>query len=301
MGHLHKTAVEAGLLSLVLVIVGAGDAGAQGVNVGAPATPEFICVNAAGDLTMSNAPCTDDSGHINVHSMTFNVPATFNGTTTIGGTTTFTTTPTFNAGLTTNGAATFNDGLTTDGATVNGASTFNGSVTVQAGQTVNFNGNRLQGVGTPTAATDAANKQYVDSANSAQDAAVAAQFNVQQTQINTIEATNITQQMQIDGLAVASNHLQNQINGLQSDVRGLRERDEELAEGIAIALALDAPVLRSGQTFAMRGGWGNFDGFNAAGVTAAGALSSNVVVDAGVGWGTAQGTVAGKAGVTLGW
>ncbi|MCC7253575.1 hypothetical protein [Hyphomicrobium sp.] len=91
------------------------------------------------------------------------------------------------------------------------------------------------------------------------------------------------------------------IAGIQSQINGLIDRDDELAEGIAISLALDAPVLRNGQTFAMRGGWGNFEGSNAAGFTAAGALSQNVVVDAGVGWGTSQGTVAGKAGVTIGW
>lgn len=202
-------------------------------------------------------------------------------------------------------------------ASFNGAMTVNGGVTVSSGiivsgtQTVNMGGNRIQNVATPTAGTDAANKQYVDDQNA-----------VQQTQINTNTAdiatntTNIaantaniaanttdiaTNSSDIANLQMQANDANLAISALQGDVTSLQDRDRELAEGIAIALALDAPVLRSGQTFALRGGWGNFDGSNAAGVTAAGAISQNVVVDAGVGWGASQGTVAGKAGLTLGW
>lgn len=237
-----------------------------------------------------------------------------NGTT---GAATFGAAATFNSGLVSNNtSATFNAGLsstsvTTSALTVNGASTFNGGVSVQSGQTVNFNGNRLQGVGTPTAGTDAANKNYVDAENDVQDDAIAAIQQVNSTQsgdIAAIQVVNSTQQTQINSLNTITAGLQDQIDaqsaqigGLQSDVKQLRDRDSELAEGIAISLALDAPVLRSGQTFALRGGYGNFDGASAAGFTAAGAVSSNVVVDAGVGFGTSDGTVAGKAGVTVGW
>lgn len=219
-------------------------------------------------------------------------------------------TATFNAAATFNNVtATFNAGLnssvvTTSSLTVNGSTTFNGGVTVQSGQTVNFNGNRLQNVGTPTAATDAANKQYVDDQNNAQNTTIGNQ----QTQIDSIVTVNEQQDIRLTSIETINASQQVQIDqnsadifGLQSDVSNLQQRDDELAEGIAISLALDAPLLRSGQTFAMRGGWGNFDGSNAAGVTAAGAINQNVVVDAGVGWGTNHGTVAGKAGVTLGW
>jgi uncharacterized coiled-coil protein SlyX len=196
-------------------------------------------------------------------------------------------------------------------------STFNGGISVTGGS-VTMGGLRVQNVADPTADTDAANKRYVDQENADQDTRITNVENVnaaQQTQIDDIESVNADQQTQINtntaniaDLQSTSTDLQNQINAntadifaLQSDVADLRERDRELAEGIAISLALDAPILRNGQTFAMRGGWGNFDGSNAAGVTAAGALSQNVVVDAGVGWGTSQGTVAGKAGMTIGW
>ena len=65
---------------------------------------------------------------------------------------------------------------------------------------------------------------------------------------------------------------------------------------------------RAGQSFALRMGYGNFDGSSAVGVAAAGLLDkgsfgdrSTVTLDGGVGFGTSDGTVAGKAGLTFGW
>lgn len=94
----------------------------------------------------------------------------------------------------------------------------------------------------------------------------------------------------------------------QRQIDALGKRDDELAEGIAIALALDAPNLQTGQSFAFRLGYGNLDGSSALGVAAAGLLdkgsfgdSSTITLDGGVGFGTTKGTVAGKAGLTFGW
>jgi hypothetical protein len=94
----------------------------------------------------------------------------------------------------------------------------------------------------------------------------------------------------------------------QRQIDALGQRDEELAEGIAIALALDAPHLNVGQSFALRMGYGNFDGSSALGVAAAGLLdrgsfgdNSTITLDGGIGFGTTDGTVAGKAGLTFGW
>ena len=76
-------------------------------------------------------------------------------------------------------------------------------------------------------------------------------------------------------------------------------------EGTAIALAISQPVFLPGQTFAVRGGWGDYAGQNAFGVSAAGVVAHNVFgygstvsLDAGVGAGNSS--VAGKAGVTVG-
>lgn len=94
----------------------------------------------------------------------------------------------------------------------------------------------------------------------------------------------------------------------QSNVNGLRQRDDKLAERIAIATAVQAPTFLPGQTFAVRVGWGNFDGSSAVGMAAAGIVDRNtfgpgssVVLDAGIGTGATQSVSAGRASVTLGW
>ena len=84
---------------------------------------------------------------------------------------------------------------------------------------------------------------------------------------------------------------------LQGQINSLGRRDQELADGIAISLALAQPIFQPGQTFAMRVGWGNFDGSNAVGVTAAGVVGRGywgptrlVVLDAGIGTGNGRGS-----------
>ncbi len=76
-------------------------------------------------------------------------------------------------------------------------------------------------------------------------------------------------------------------------------------EGTAIALAISQPVFLPGQTFAMRAGWGDYEGQNAFGVSVAGVVAHNVFgygstvsLDGGIGAGNSS--VAGKAGVTVG-
>jgi hypothetical protein len=94
----------------------------------------------------------------------------------------------------------------------------------------------------------------------------------------------------------------------QRQIDGLGRRDRELADGIAMALAMQQPIFLPGQSFAIRAGYGNFDGADAFGVSAAGVVArdsfgkgSSVTLDAGIGFGTATGTAAGRAGLTLGW
>jgi hypothetical protein len=95
---------------------------------------------------------------------------------------------------------------------------------------------------------------------------------------------------------------------IQSQINALGHRDRQLTDGIAIAVALAQPIFQPGQNFAVRAGWGNFDGGNAVAVTAAGVVgrgylgpASSIVVDGGVGVSTDQGMVAGRAGLTFGW
>jgi trimeric autotransporter adhesin len=93
------------------------------------------------------------------------------------------------------------------------------------------------------------------------------------------------------------------------DVSSLQGRDKQLTEGIAAVVALEQPVLHSGQNFAMRVGWGGYDDANAVGVSASGVLARNFVsqghgtltFDGGVGFGTDEGEVVGRGGLSFGW
>jgi hypothetical protein len=75
-----------------------------------------------------------------------------------------------------------------------------------------------------------------------------------------------------------------------------------------VSLALAQPLFQPGQDFAMRFGWGNFEGSNAVGLSLAGVLDrgslgqgTSIILDGGIGYGTSENTVAGKAGITFGW
>ena len=99
------------------------------------------------------------------------------------------------------------------------------------------------------------------------------------------------------------------ISSLQSKINRLGDRDRELTEGIATVASLAQPILLPGQHFAVRAGWGGYDGASAVGFSAAGVVANNllrqgsgtVTLDGGVGIGTDEGEVAGRAGATFGW
>jgi hypothetical protein len=239
------------------------------------------------------------------------------------------------------GAATFN-GVST---TFQNIVTLNGGITVTGG-TISMGGIRVQNVADPTADTDAANKRYVDQQNATQQTQINSnttrvtnaenvntsqqtQINSnttrvtnvetvnanQQTQINSnttritdVETVNTNQQLDIMALQGAVGSLNNTTDRLQSQIDQLDRRDDDLAEGIAISLALDQPFFHAGQTFAINLGWGGYDGQNAVGLTAAGIVdrgglgpTSTTTLHGGVGAGTGQGQVAGKAGLSFGW
>jgi hypothetical protein len=63
----------------------------------------------------------------------------------------------------------------------------------------------------------------------------------------------------------------------ETQIDRLAQRDNKLAEGIAIVAALAQPVLLPGQHFAMRAGWGGYDSANAVAFSAAGVIADNLL------------------------
>jgi trimeric autotransporter adhesin len=177
-------------------------------------------------------------------------------------------------GLTTlSGGAKITGGTTTDTLTVTGGATISNNLTVTSGTTVSMGGNRVQNVGTPVLGTDAANKAYVD------------------TSINTLGSSLNTLSSSLNQRIDDANH-----------------RIDKAFDGTAIALALATPIFQPGQKFVIQGGWGNFEGSNAVGFSAAGLLSrdtfgrgSTVTLSGGIGGGTNTGTVGGRGAVSIGW
>jgi len=222
-------------------------------------------------------------------SATFQGAATFQGSTQFQGTTSFTNGATFVGSVNVNGALAASTG------TFSGTVNMNGGFAVANGQTVDMGGNRVQNVGAPVAGNDATNKSYVDVLINN----VVAVTNQQSTRLTNVEAVNAQQDARLGVL-------ENGVAAINQSIRSLSNRDRELADGIAISLAVAQPIFQPGQTFAMRVGWGNFDGSNALGVSAAGLLAkfnngNTVVLDVGFGGGARTNVYAGRAGLTFGW
>ena len=121
----------------------------------------------------------ESTGNFTVNSDKFAVTAG-SGNTVIKGTLNAQDAVDFDSSLNVDGATTLNGNVTLgnasgDGITVTGTATFtpsadfDGGFTVAGSQTINMGSNRVQGVATPTATTDAANKGYVDSVKQALD------------------------------------------------------------------------------------------------------------------------------------
>jgi len=87
-----------------------------------------------------------------------------------------------------------------------------------------------------------------------------------------------------------------------------RQDIDDNREGVALAIALDAPDFVSGETFGMKMKLATFEGETAFGFSAAGVIAQDVfgqgtrlTVDAGVGVGASEGTVGGGVGMQLTW
>lgn len=89
---------------------------------------------------------------------------------------------------------------------------------------------------------------------------------------------------------------------LATDGGALYRRVDEVTEGVAMAMAISGTLLpREHETFRVSGNWGNFEGFNALAFGAGVNLGDGVVMTAGVGYGLAEKTIGGRAGLSFGW
>ena len=93
----------------------------------------------------------------------------------------------------------------------------------------------------------------------------------------------------------------NDIASLQSSVAALQGDIKRAYEGSAVAIAMGGAVLPDNKKFAISMNYGTYSGQNGAAFSALLRVSNNVVLNAGVGAGFAQGGVGGRAGVTVAW
>ncbi|AZO74140.1 MAG: hypothetical protein E5V92_06465 [Mesorhizobium sp.] len=232
-----------------------------------------------------------------------------------------------------NGLSTFDANVNFDGliqvhqATIN-QGTFSGSLSAASGATVNMGGNRIENVGTPTAGTDAATKDYVDGL-----AGIGAAKDTEQDgRLDGVEARNVEQDGRLDGhdtmlaahQATLDTHtlqitdldtrvttntqdiasLDNRVTGLEASLgegfSRLDGRIDRAFEGAAMAMAMAAPAMPPDKNYAVSINWGDFEGKNAFAGTAQARISESFMVHGGIGVGS-SGAVGGRAGLTYAW
>ncbi len=316
MRRLSLIAASAYILALVLNIFAADTVSAQITfgGGGSPAQPITAICSVGGTVTVSNDyDCNNTQNFPTNFQVGPSGSATIlnagNGDATFQGVANFQNTTIFSGGavnFTANAPVTFSTVAPVNFQT---GANFNQGFAVAAGQTVDMGGNRVQNVGTPTAGTDATNKIYVDGLHNLQQTQIdniVVVNNQQNTRLTNVETVNAQQDTRLNALESASFGQASQIAAINKSLEKLGRRDGELADGIAIAMSVAQPVFQTGQRFAIRAGWGNFDGANAIGLTAAGLLANfrgggSLVLDVGGGVSTKYNMVAGRAGLTLGW
>ena len=141
-------------------------------------------------------------------------------------------------GLTTlNGGANITGGTTTDTLTVTGNSNLNGGATISNNLTV-----------TPGTTVNMGGNRVE---------------NVGTPTLGTDAANKAYVDLSLNTLSTSLNQRIDDAN----------HRIDKAFDGTAIALALATPIFQPGQKFVIQGGWGNFEGSNAVGFSAAGLLA----------------------------
>jgi hypothetical protein len=92
------------------------------------------------------------------------------------------------------------------------------------------------------------------------------------------------------------------LNAINARINTLSGRTDRALTGVAMAFAMaGAPTLLQGETFAMSGNWGTFEGENGLAMNAAFRVAKNVQLNGGVAWGLEQDIAGGRVGVRVGW
>uniref|UniRef100_UPI0035CAE352 YadA C-terminal domain-containing protein n=1 Tax=uncultured Sphingomonas sp. TaxID=158754 RepID=UPI0035CAE352 len=236
------------------------------------------------------------------------------------------------------GGATITSGLNVTGGTTSDSVTATTALTAAAGATVDMGGNRVQNVGAPVAGSDAANKDYVDTAVGGVQGNVAVlttQVANHETRITTVETTNAVQDTRLGAVentdtvqngrlaavetkdagqdarmaAIESVNatqsqqigtLQDQVGGLQTSVNGLRRDIRAANAGIASAVALGGTMIVPDSTLSVSFNLATYRGQQGFSGAVVGRVSPKVYVNAGVGGSTVRGSTAGRVGISFG-
>ncbi len=192
------------------------------------------------------------------------------GTTISGGTVTATTVAASTGNITALNATTGNVTTLNSTTIINaGTTTTNalavggGGVAVAAGAPVSMGGNRVQNVATPVDATDAANKAYVDAMAGGNTEYLESAINAQSARIDKAFA--------------------------------------EIAEGIAVAMAMGGISLPQGKNFAIGANIGFFQDKRAAAAQTLIRLSETLTFNGGIGVGLSSNQLGGRAGLMAAW
>ncbi|MGH6801780.1 MAG: YadA-like family protein, partial [Methyloceanibacter sp.] len=217
-----------------------------------------------GNTTLSTV---STSGLATLDSASVTNNATVGGTLGVTGNTTLST-------VSTTGLATLDSASVTNNATVggtlgvtgqsylNGGALVSNILTVAPATTFDMGGNRVQNVGAPIDATDAATKGYVD------------------------------------GYMGTTSYALNALNGRVN--QAFKEIDEN-TEGIAVAMAMGGLALPDGKAFALSANMGFYDDKQALAAQGAMRLNRTFALTGGVGVGFDEGKVGGRVGVMAAW
>jgi hypothetical protein len=92
-----------------------------------------------------------------------------------------------------------------------------------------------------------------------------------------------------------------QVDKNTHDIRENKGNIETNQEGVAMALAMDAPFVPEGSRFALAPSWGTFEGEHAFTVSGTVRVGQNVLLSGGAGYGMRRNSAGGRVGAVITW